>query len=111
MPQLALLRPSARKWMLLAAALAATGVILACMLRPQTLLAAQLLQHQWEALHGVSDNLRGALAPDTGGKAACRSGMIRTLERAMPRARAVLAHILACLATGQNAGGERGGAV
>jgi len=104
------LRPSARTCILLAAALAATCVILVCLMRPQALLIAQVLQHQWEALHGVSDNLRGALAPDTGGKAACRSGVIRTIERTVPGARALLAHSLAWLATGHNGDAGRGDA-
>jgi hypothetical protein len=111
MPQLSLLRPGARKPLLFAAALLALGVILACLLPAQALLLAQTLQHQWDGLHGVSDNLRGALAPDTGGKAACRSGALRTLERAMPRARALYGHTLAWLATGHNGEGEPGGSV
>ena len=103
MPQLSSLRPGALKPLLLAAALLALGAILACLLPAHALLLAQTLQHQWEGLHGVSDNLRGALAPDTGGKAACRSGLLRMLERAMPRARTLLMHTLAWLATGHRA--------
>lgn len=111
MRQLSMLRPGARKPVLFAAALVAAGVILACWLPAQALLFAQALQHQWEALHSMSDNVRGALAPDTGGKAACRSGALRTLERIMPRARALFVHSLAWLATGHNGEAGKDGAL
>ena len=113
-------RPDAprRKWMLLAAALAAaSGGVLAFVLLPdgcmrtQMLMLAQMLQHQWEAVHLVSDNLRGALAPDSGSKAACRSGLLRLLERVGPGGRALLAHSLAWLATGHRTDGGSDGAL
>lgn len=63
-----------KTWILLVAALAAT-----CLL----LLFAATLQQQWAIIHQAMDNLRGALAPDTGGKAACRSGLLVAIERVM----------------------------
>lgn len=64
-----------RTWILLVVALAAVCLIL--------LFAATLQQQQWAILHQTMDNLRGALAPDTGGKAACRAGLLVAIERAM----------------------------
>lgn len=69
-----------RTWILLVAALAAVCIIL---------LFAATLQQQWAIVHQTMDNLRGALAPDTGGKAACRAGLLVAIERAMAGRRLV----------------------
>lgn len=92
-----LLSPRRSKtWLLLALALAlvAGGILLAVLFwaeRDASILRiAQTLQQQWDAIHQVTDNLRGALAPDTAGKAACRSGLLATIGRAVPGMRALV---------------------
>ena len=69
-----------RTWMLLLVALAAAGVILACLPWPP-LAPDHTLQRQLAALRWALDNLRGALGPDSGGRAACRHFLLRAFRR------------------------------
>jgi diguanylate cyclase (GGDEF)-like protein/PAS domain S-box-containing protein len=107
-PQIRLRTPqrALTEWLILAAGVLSTGLILVYMvwsesraavaansgqMRAQALVIEQTLRHQLEGVHAALDGMRAALAPAGGCDLACRRNMLQALERAMPGVRALLA--------------------
>jgi diguanylate cyclase (GGDEF)-like protein/PAS domain S-box-containing protein len=57
----------------------------------QAMVIDQTLRYQLEGIRWALESLRGALAPDSNCSQACRTTLLRSLKRAMPGVRALLA--------------------
>ncbi|MCS0631896.1 EAL domain-containing protein [Telluria mixta] len=94
------------EWLILAAGLVSSGLVLVWMvwtergealsedadrMRAQAVVIDQTLHRQLEGIRWALDGARAALAPNSGCDLACRRTLLQSLKRAMPGVRALLA--------------------